>query len=235
MSARPPLFVVVVAAGLGARLGERTRKAGILLAGVPMVVRSMRALAEAPGAIGGAVVVHAEDVGRATGEWLPAAVGDFPWQVVVGGETRSESVARGLDAAPATATHFAVHDAARPLLHRDDCAAVIERVARAPQGEAPIDGAILAAPVTDTLKRVEGDRIVAPVDRAPLWGAQTPQVFTREALTRARSHGPLEGTDEASWLAAAGIEVRVVAAKHPNPKVTWPADLALCEVHLRAP
>ncbi len=100
--------------------------------------------------------------------------------------------------------------------------------------ESQCDGAILAAPVIDTLKEVEGDRIVGTVDRTNLWGAQTPQVFTRAALERARQWGPCEGTDEASWLVAAGADIRVIEARSPNPKITLPADFIAWEARLAA-
>ena len=223
------LFVVVVAAGLGTRLGKGDRKAALTLASIPLVVRSLRAFAGLPAALGGALVVHSDDIERATEEWLPAAEATFPWQVVVGGATRAESCANGLAAAPERAESFLVHDAARPLLAVADRDRVVAALR-----EHSCEGAILAAPVTDTLKRVAEGQIVGSEDRSGLWRAQTPQVFTRGALERARRAGGLEGTDEASWLTAAGCAVRVVESQEANPKITRPADLEVWEAVLDA-
>ncbi len=226
MTPRPAGFLVLVAAGDGARLGIGTRKAAVELAGLPLVVHSLRALAGTPGAVGGVLVVHPADLELAIGDWAQRGGGGVPWVVVAGGETRAESTAAGLEEVDAAAEWILVHDAARPLLDPRDRDAVIERA---------VDhgAAILAAPVADTLKRVEGDRIIGEVARDELWAAQTPQVFSREARARAMAVGPPSGTDEAGWLAAAGIDVAVVAARHPNPKITHMADIEVVESLLR--
>jgi len=235
---RGSIHWVVVAAGVGSRLSAETRKAGVALLGVPMVVHSMRAVAGAPGSVGGTLVVHPDDLGRAAEEWIPALEQASSWSVVTGGATRAESVARGVEAAPETAEWIGVHDAARPLLDPGDLDRLLARMAEPGEaggdGAGELAGAILAAPVADTLQRVDGDRIVETVDRSILRAAQTPQVFTRAAWRAARERGECAGTDEASWLVASGLEVRVVEARRPNPKVTVAADLRTCEAHLRA-
>jgi len=221
MNEPKPIFLVVVAAGLGSRLDAATRKASVSIAGVPLVVRALRAFATTPGAVGGALVVHRDDLKVAERDWIPEASAPFDWQPVGGGETRAESVAAGLATVEPTAQLLLVHDAARPLLHSDDRDAVIE--------EAAEGAAILAAPITDTIQRVDRGAIRDTVDRRGLWGAQTPQVLTVSAYRHLLAEGPLWGTDEATALVRAGIDVRVVEARHPNPKVTHPSDLLLVE------
>jgi len=223
----PALYVVIVAAGEGSRLGGGERKAAVEVGGEPLAGRALRALADSPGAIGGALVVHPGDLERARRDWVPGFGGALPWQVVPGGARRPDSVAAGLSIAPEGAELFLVHDAARPLLDRADRDAVI--AAAVAHG-----AAILAEPVADTLKRAEGDLIVEEIDRSGVWGAQTPQVFTRASFELARGVGPPSGTDEAGWLARGGVAVRVVVPRSPNPKVTRAADLALVEALLAA-
>ncbi len=225
MTEPKPIFLVVVAAGLGSRLAAATRKASVSISGIPLVVRALRAFDTTPGAVGGALVVHRDDLERAERDWIPEASAPFDWQPVLGGETRAESVAAGLATMEPSAQLLLVHDAARPLLHPDDRDAVIE--------EAAEGGAILAAPITDTIQRVERGEIRETVDRRGLWGAQTPQVIPVSAYRHLLTKGPLWGTDEATALAAAGITVRVVEARHPNPKVTHPSDLPLVESLLK--
>ena len=215
------LWVVIVAAGVGTRLGAAERKAGVPLGGVPLVVRSLRAFSTSTVILGGALVVHADDVDRARDVWLPAVDASFPWTVTPGGATRNDSTAAGLALAPPEANRFAVHDAARPLLHADDRDRVFASLSSGPDPR----GVILAGAVTDTIQRVDDGMIVETLPREHLVAAQTPQCFNRAAFDAACAHGAAAGTDEAGWLVAAGIPVAAVTADHPNPKVTRPEDL----------
>ena len=143
--------------------------------------------------------------------------------VVRGGETRSESVTNGVSNTSAECALVAVHDAARPLVHRDDRDRVVEVAA-------DFGAAILAHRIADTVKRVsDGDRIAETLDRRELWGAETPQVSRREWLVSAiESAQPGVGlTDESSWLEHSSLPVRVVESKHPNLKITQRDDLAI--------
>jgi 2-C-methyl-D-erythritol 4-phosphate cytidylyltransferase len=146
-----------------------------------------------------------------------------------GGRWRSESVRLALAAAP-EASVAVVHDAARPLLTAElvrDCLAAVDGV----------DGAIAAAPMTDTVKEARPDgRVIATLDRSRLWRIQTPQVFNADALRRALDVDDAAlaaATDDASLVEAAGGSIRVVEAPADNIKVTRPVDLALAEVLLR--
>lgn len=166
--------------------------------------------------------------------------------VVAGGATRAQSVANALEAVGTELV--AIHDAARPLL----TPALVEGVVATLLADPDAAGAIAAAPVTDTIKRVArseaeasgrsspstGDdppRVVdATLDRSTLWAAQTPQVFRAEALRAAlaASSDPDAATDEAMLLEAAGERVLIHPSLEPNPKVTTPADLRLAELLL---
>ncbi|HEX2508681.1 MAG TPA: 2-C-methyl-D-erythritol 4-phosphate cytidylyltransferase [Miltoncostaeaceae bacterium] len=218
---------ILVAAGSGVRMGADAPKALIPLAGRPMLVWSLAALGELDAVVVAAPPGHAGEVEAVVTAALPGA------RVVAGGASRAESVAAGLAALPA-AEIVIVHDAARPLLTRAIVAAVVGALDGA-------DGAIAARPVADTLKRGDGGPhpvIEATVDRAPLWAAETPQVFwaaaLRDAVARARDDDRLAGaTDCASLVEAAGGRVRLVPIRGPNLKVTTPADLALAEHLLR--
>jgi len=115
----------------------------------------------------------------------------------------------------------AVHDAARPLVDPADVEAVINAVGG-------VAGAILSARVSDTVKRVDGnDMVVDTLSRDRLRSALTPQVFQIATLMEVWQRTDLkrEWTDEATLLESAGIPVRSVLARHPNPKVTTEADL----------
>lgn len=154
-------------------------------------------------------------------------------RVVAGGASRAESVREGVRAAAPDADRLLVHDAARPLV----TPALIEGVLEAMDG---VDGAIAAAPAPDTLKRAaDGGLVAGTVDRAGLWGAQTPQAFwapaLRAAIDRAAAEGRLaQATDCASMLEAGGGRVRLVPSLEPNLKVTTPADAILAAAVLAA-
>ena len=207
---------LVVAAGRGERLGSQGPKAFVSVGGRPMLEWSLDALRAAPGV--GEIVV-ALPAGAAPPEGVTAAEG---------GETRSESVRNALAAvSDGSAEVVLVHDAARPLL----TAGMVADALAALDGDGAWDAAIVAAPVSDTIKRApDGFRVEETLRRDELWAVQTPQVFRRQALQDALD-APAEvlagATDDAMLVEAAGGRVRVVAARHANPKVTTPEDLAL--------
>lgn len=143
--------------------------------------------------------------------------------MVCGGATRSASVRAGLAAVPMDADIIIVHDAARPLAGVSLFAAVVDAVRTT-----GVDGAIPVVPVSDTLKRVEGGRIVETVSRDGLVAIQTPQAFVAEALRAAHTGGG-EATDDAGLLEASGLVVGTVEGDPRNLKLTRPEDLALAE------
>ena len=207
---------LVVAAGRGERLGSQGPKAFVTVAGRPMLDWSIEALRASPGI--GEIVV-ALPPGAAPPEGVTAAGG---------GKTRSESVRNALAAATDRDTPvILVHDAARPLL----TAGMVADCLSALDSNGGWDAAVAAASVSDTIKRApDGREVTGTLDRDELWAVQTPQVFRREALERALAASPQElaaATDDAMLVERAGGRVRVVEARHPNPKVTTPDDLAL--------
>jgi 2-C-methyl-D-erythritol 4-phosphate cytidylyltransferase len=221
---------IVVAAGSGTRMGAGMPKAFLPLAGRPMVFWALDALASAAEVDAIVLVTPPGLEGDATAA-LGLAV-DLHG-IVAGGMTRSRSVLAGLDAVPPEAERVLVHDAARPLLTAD----LVRRVLAALEDA---DGAIAAAPLADTLKRVDGDlAITGTPDRAGLWLAQTPQAFgasTLRAAFAAADAATLDAaTDCAALVEASGGRVRVVNSGGPNLKVTTPDDLALAERLLGAP
>ena len=205
---------LVVAAGRGERLGSSGPKAFVALHGRTMLDWSLAAL-RAVATIDEIVVA------------LPAGVEPPAGCVgVTGGDVRSASVRAAFAAAAAGGDPVLVHDAARPLV----TAALIEAVLGAVQG---VDCAIAATPVRDTTKQADADGIVTrTLDRSRLWAVQTPQVFTRAALSRAFEAPPdrlAAATDEASLVEEFGGRVRVVPAPPENLKVTTQLDLLLAE------
>ena len=145
-----------------------------------------------------------------------------------GGATRSGSVRAGLAAVPETADIVVVHDAARPLARPYLFARVVEAV------RAGADAAIPAVAVADTIKRVQGDRVTATLDRTTLVAVQTPQAFRAAALRRAHAGRP-EATDDAALVEAQGGLVVTVPGDQHNFKITSPDDLVVARVLLARP
>lgn len=207
---------LIVAAGLGERLGASSPKALVELAGRPLLQWSIDTLSS---------VAAIERIVVALPAGVEAPAGTIG---VEGGAVRSESVSRAL-AVAGPGDPVLVHDAARPLV----AAQLIEDTLAAAAG-AGVDAAIAAAPVTDTVKQADGGGLVtATLDRSTLWAVQTPQVFRRAALERALdvpAEVLAQATDDAWLVERAGGRVVVVAAPKDNLKVTTPVDLALAEL-----
>ena len=221
---RRDIGVIIVAGGSSTRAGSEELKQFRWVAGKPMLLHSVQTFMAHP------------EVGTVVCVLPPRYAGDPPpWlfqcdvdrlMLSIGGRTRSESVANGLDDLPDEAEVVLVHDAARPLVGMG----TIERVVEAVRAGTP---AIAALPVVDTLKEATADgEIVRTVDRAALWRAQTPQGFPRmllvEAHRRAREER-ITATDDAALCERLGHVVRVVRGSERALKVTEPGDFARVE------
>ncbi len=225
----PRVHALIPAAGRGKRYGGDVLKQYLPISGRAVLAHSIRAFQFHP-LITSITVVLAED-----DQWFKSAVDPLAAAVetVVGGETRAHSVRNGLSylADEYSDSDWAlVHDGARPCLSPDCLDRLLEQGLRSP------DGAILAIPVDDTLKREGGARdITATVDRSGLWAAQTPQLFRIGALADAIDAAHREGceiTDESSAMEFVGARPKLVMGSVANIKITHGSDLAFAETWL---
>ena len=206
---------ILVAAGSGSRFGGETPKQYLRLAGKPVIRHAAETLA--------AHVALLQPVGDAPA--IEAALtGLAHLRPVTGGPSRQDSVLAGLEALEALAPDVVlVHDAARPLIPAGTIPALLAALQHAP-------GAIPAAPVADTLKRVVRGTITATVSRDGLYRAQTPQAFRYQVLLAAHRSCPgAAATDDASLLEAIGEPVAIVPGSDDNIKLTYTEDLARLE------
>jgi len=194
------------------------------VAGKPMLLHSVQTFMARPD-VGMVVCVLPQRYAGDPPPWLFQCDVDR-LLVSVGGRTRSESVANGLDDLPDEAEIVLVHDAARPLVDM----ATIDRVVDAVRGGT---SAIAALPVVDTLKSVDENGVINhTVDREGLWRAQTPQGFPRRVLVDAHRRGSTEHiatSDDAALLERLGIPVTIVRGSERAMKVTEPGDFARVE------
>lgn len=215
------IAVIIPAAGTGSRFGGELPKQFHPLAGKPLVQHVIERF------------LLDENVSRVivpVAEMLLASVKNSERVVwVAGGETRQQSVIRGL-AETRDADLIAVHDAARPLFSEATFHAVVA-AARETGAALPV------VPITDTIHLMSDDAtIVETLDRSMLAAAQTPQCFRadvlRDVLVRAQLEG-IEGTDEAGLAARFGYTVKAVPGDPRNLKITVPEDLVIAESYLR--
>ena len=209
---------LLLGGGRGGRLSGPDPKAFALLNGRTLLELAVSTV-EACDRIEGFVVVAPEGwEGRAR-----SIVGPRPRlvDVVAGAGSRQDSVRRGLEALPEAFDVVICHDVARPLASTKLYEAVLDGLAGA-------DGAVPSIPVDDTVKRVDDAMVAETVPRDGLVLVQTPQAFTREALSaahRAAEADGFAGTDDAALLERAGFRVAVVPGDPGNIKITRPEDL----------
>ena len=223
------IWAVLPAAGRGARFGGERPKQYLEVAGRPLMAHALDALLAHSGVAGVMVALAADD------PWWPGwtEYGGRPLLTCIGGDNRAASVLAALQALPESVRgddFVLVHDAARPNLALSDLEQLLER------GRADPVGAILAAPVRDTLKRAGDDGGIDRTEpRQRLWRALTPQLFRRLQLTRAlqaAAEAGVEVTDEAMALERQGLRPLLVEGREDNFKVTTPADLTRFEFEL---
>jgi 2-C-methyl-D-erythritol 4-phosphate cytidylyltransferase len=218
---------IVAAAGSGDRLGSDSPKALVKLAGRPLVVWSIAALA-ASNTVERLVIAAPAGCEAEMAALAKQTAAELPTEVVTGGSSRSQSVANGLDAVR-DATVVVVHDAARPLVTAD----LVDR------GVSQLehwgcDAAIVAARATDTIKEAgPGGRVTATLERSSLWIVQTPQTFRAEALRKSMGVAELDRAyDDAQLVEAIGGDVRIVEGSRDNLKITTAFDLRVAELLL---
>jgi 2-C-methyl-D-erythritol 4-phosphate cytidylyltransferase len=224
------VHALIPAAGTGTRYGGAVLKQYLPIRGRSVLAHSISLFQFHPMITGITVVLAEND------QWFESAVGSLTAAVetVTGGATRAQSVRNGLRSVAENhpdVDWVLVHDAARPCLSRRRLDTLLEQGLQSP------DGAILAMPVGDTLKR-SGDtqNITGTVDRQGLWAAQTPQLFRVGALAEAIDAVHRQGvelTDEASAMEFVGASPKLVMGSVANIKITHSSDLAIAEALLK--
>lgn len=222
-------FALVPAAGSGSRMGGTGAKQYLPVCGRPLIYHALRALCGLSTIRQVFVVLSAQDAAWGEHDWSAFSGKLSP--LFCGGETRAESVLNGLQAARAFIGDddwVLVHDAARPCVS----GALVDQLMRELAGDEV--GGLLAAPVSDTIKRDDGQgRVLRTELRAHLWQAQTPQMFRYATLVTALQQAGADTTDEASAVESLGLKPKLILGDARNLKVTYPQDLGLAELILR--
>ena len=223
------MHLLIPAAGMGRRMGSDRNKLLLELLGKPLLAWSLLAAERS-----------------STVKWIgimgqPTDFADFksilshlsltkPVELIVGGDTRQESVYNGLQSLPPSAVRVLIHDGAR-------CLATPELFDRCSEALNTCKGLIAAIPIKDTVKVVDSQGTIADTpDRSNLWAAQTPQGFDVELLKSCHAKGKELGwqvTDDAALFEKCELPVKIVEGEETNLKVTTPVDLAIAEFILR--
>ena len=220
------MHLLIPAAGSGTRMGATRNKLLIQLAGRPVLAWTLDAVMAAEKITWIGIVGQPVDKSS-----IMKLVKDSskPIQWINGGSSRQESVQLGVSALPCEAKHVLIHDGARCLVEPallNRCAEVVA------SGQA----VIAATPMTDTVKRVDGNGLIADTpERSELWSAQTPQGFSVAELSKGHDRALKNGwnvTDDASLFELLGWPVRILESPPSNIKVTTPFDLIVAEAVL---
>lgn len=219
------IIAVIPASGVGSRMGTEIPKQYLKIHGKTILEHTLTPFLQHPDIAHIIVAVSKTDP-----YYAALSILKHPKiSVVFGGETRADSVLNCLKQIEPSENCWAlVHDAARPCCKGSDLDKILQI--------SDLNGAILAVPAVDTMKRTfNGKQIAHTEDRSTLWHALTPQFFPLEPLKQAIQNGLDQGlsiTDEASAMELAGFQPQLVAGRSDNLKVTRPEDLALAEFYL---
>lgn len=220
---------IIAAGGFGKRMGLRTLKPFIEIAGKPILSYSLD-LFEKSNSIDSIVLVVAKGCLKKAKSLLKNKRYKKLKKIVSGGSTRARSVYNGLSAVGNNSDIVLIHDAARPFLTQ----ALLKKCINA--ARRGVD-CLAAVPVTSTIKTIRNRSVISTPQRKTLWEAQTPQVFNKDTLIKA--YGKLgkkawNFSDDASLAEACGVKVKVVKGDYSNIKITTNEDLKIAQVLLMA-
>jgi len=221
------IWAIVPAAGTGERFGGERPKPFADLGGKPVIIRTLQVFESYPLVEGIVLVVHPDWL-KDYKDLVAAHALKKVKAVVVGGDTRTQSVRNGLLALGADADVVMVHDGVRPLVTPVIIAAGIDAVKAA-------GAAIAAVPVKPTIKVIDPktQTVAETLDRELLWEVQTPQVFDRKVLEKAYAQDRDGATDDAVLVERMGVKVSVFMGSYANVKITTPEDLIVARALLK--
>ncbi len=217
---------IILAAGIGSRLGTTLPKQKVELLGKSLLSRVVEPFLSCEDVDSIVVVTRREDLDFAKQELHFAS--SKIYSITTGGSSRAESAKLGFGSIPKETTHILIHDGARCLINRSDISKVIVSAIK-------YGAASAVKKVSDTVKLVDGDIIKSTISRDNLMLAQTPQAFERKLYEKALSSaGTLDDiTDDNMLIENIGESIRLVELSFENPKITYASDLEYAEFLLK--
>ncbi|MBR0541784.1 MAG: 2-C-methyl-D-erythritol 4-phosphate cytidylyltransferase [Clostridia bacterium] len=222
-AAKPYVTAVIVAAGNSTRMGG-VNKQFLLIDGVPVLIRTLRAFEECENVNEIIIAAREEDIPR-----MFAMLKDYNVlkvkDIVTGGRTRQQSVFNAIRRSSPLSEYFAIHDGARPLVTAEIINKTLETAFET-------QAAATGVRVKDTIKIVNTDNVIeATPDRASLWAVHTPQVFNRNLYLTAVDNviNSESFTDDCMLIEEYGHPVTMVEGSYDNIKITTPEDIVIAE------
>lgn len=218
---------IIVAAGSGTRFNSERPKQFLQISGKPLIVHTLDRF-ESCAVMDTVILVLAaaeiEPFYKIRDEFGLTKLD----KIVAGGNNRAQSVFNGLEAVDPATSFVVVHDGARPLVSVDEITRIVEMAEKT-------GAACLVAPVTDTIKEIDGERITGTLDREKLRRALTPQAFRLEILQSSFAQANLNEsvTDECYLVEKLGHPITIVEGSLKNIKITTEEDLVLAEAFLQ--
>ncbi|MDH3974628.1 MAG: 2-C-methyl-D-erythritol 4-phosphate cytidylyltransferase [Deltaproteobacteria bacterium] len=224
----PHVTAVIPAAGSGKRMGGNKSKQYLEIASRPIIAHTLQVFQEASFVDDIILVSPAAEI-----PFSRELVSNYGISKVVsiaeGGAERQDSIKKGLETIESSTDIVIVHDGVRPFIKSDILKASVNVALE-------YGAALVAVPVKDTVKKVNGGSVIETVPRNKLWLAQTPQTFSYDLIMAAYKNAFLKGiigTDDASLVEILGKEVRIVMGSYDNIKITTPEDLLFAEAILK--
>jgi 2-C-methyl-D-erythritol 4-phosphate cytidylyltransferase len=221
--------IILAAAGKSQRFGQPfLKKVFATLAGKPVWQHSATLFADHPSVAQQLLVIHPDDKELVRSKYA-ATLAMMGIELVLGGEERWQSVENALARVSPDVSMIAVHDAARPILRKNDFDEVLSAARES-------GAAILGEAIHGTIKRADANHLIeGTVSREGLFQAQTPQIFRREWLIEAYAkRGDTKPTDDAQLIEQLGHRVRIVPGSRLNIKITTSEDLRWAELAIKS-
>lgn len=228
---------IITAAGKGTRLKSDISKQFLNIYGKPILAHSISAFQNSSNIKEIYITVPKNYLSFCKEEIIKKYTFSKVKELVIGGDTRQESVYNALQALPSSCRIVSIHDGVRPLITTEEIDLLIKNLIKLNKKDNSIKGIIMAAPAYDTVKKINEDKIIdKTITRNLVCMAQTPQTFFFESILDAHKKAlqdDFAGTDDASLIERLGYKVMVVIGRHENIKITTAMDLFLAELIMR--
>ncbi len=230
-------IAIITAAGKGTRLNSNISKQYLSLYGRPILAHTLDTFQKASSISQIYLVVSADYYDFCLKKIVQKYDFQKVKQIVLGGNTRQQSVYNALLKLPKHTQTVAVHDGVRPLVTKEEVDSMVSALLAENKKNSLIKGIIMATPAYETIKRVIKDEIIhRTVPRETVWHAQTPQIFFYPVIMAAHKKAAsrrFTGTDDASLVERLSYRVKIFRGRHENIKITTPMDLFLAELIMR--
>lgn len=225
--------VLIAAAGMSNRMKSDINKTFLVIDGKPILSHTVKKFEKSKYVDEIIVLAREEEIDYVKENIIEPGNFQKIRSVIAGGDSRQNSIKKGLEVLDDDVDIVLTHDGARPFIHVDTIDSAIESVLE-------LRAVVVGVPVKDTIKSVfdDGDtKIYLTPKRSLLWNAQTPQIFYAEDLRRAYIYAEregIEGTDDSSLVEKYGLQVSMVMGSYDNIKITTPEDLVLAHLFRRS-